>query len=440
MDETRIDAAPTPAHVFAYRAIRGVFYGSPESSPVKPHDANAEQTLDAEDKFVSSTRARRFATSPIHTKRKDTENDPVDIVLSLTPKKQKIVPVSPSKSILKNTNGLTPKRAALRDVTVTFKDVSLSLSPQLARKPSPRKVRSITATSKIEAHAYSARPSTGAQATTGPLKKRIDSCKAGGADLEAYKVQTEKETRRLIKYGQKWKEQARRAEAENAKLRALLEQAQRQNAALEKRILNSERLCASLSQPRMSHDETKQHKLSSKMRKASLEQKTNELLQLEPAPFIDPRTSESTQTLEARTEAAYSRAIPEEEEVNQMSRASLRFDPTKSLSAGATTREDSMPRKAARIISAYEPGRDQPEKHFELRLQSVNRSISQPVTLTSDRLAAARARIEARNRERASSNAVLHTSANDSPDLPVTSKESSKLPISDDSAIDWAGA
>lgn len=437
MEETRIDTAPTPAPVFAYRAFRGIFYGSPESSPVRPHDIH-EETLNKENESVSPLRAPRFTTSPIKSKRKDVEDDLAIQGISLTPKKQKITPVSPSKSILKNTNGLTPRRIALRDATVTFKDLSLSMSPETARRPSPRRVRSLPAAV------------AGKSAIQVPNTRRVSPQKRAGAtsaqsveapnvtirDVEAYRAQTEKETRRLIKYGQKWRDQAKKVEAENAKLRALLEQAQRQNARLEKKIANIEPVRSGFSPERYAAH----RQLSSKVRKASLEQKANELLRLSEKPRTGFAMHQSAGAVEVMVDQVYSRDAVERMEPAQKYATmpgALQSDAT--MQRTGTIADDSGDPGEAKGALAGRLENDGGGNKVEQSRYSFARSTSQPVAMTADKIAAARARIEARNRLRVSSNILPPCTAMQHERVEATSKDTSKLPISEDSAFDWAG-
>lgn len=244
MDDTRIDAAPTPAHIFAYRAFRSVFVGSPESSPIRPRPTEPQHTNDNKENTLRlPARGSRFTTSPVKSKR-NAEAVPETLNLSLTPKKQRTNPVSPTKSILKKSNVPTPRRAELRDVTVTFKDIRMSASPEMARRGSPVRIRSqpdlrntLTALSTV--------------AVSAPVLKAVSTSQVEGskkvekshvvpeamtdADFDGYMAQTEKEIRRLIKYGQKWREYSRRQDVENARLKGLIEDLQKENERLRRK-------------------------------------------------------------------------------------------------------------------------------------------------------------------------------------------------------------
>lgn len=238
MDETRIDAAPTPAHVFAYRAFRSVFVHSPESSPLRPL---ANPNDEKENTNLSPVQNSKFTTSSSISKRKGSEKD----ALTLTPKRQKTIAISPAKSILKNPNAPTPRRASLRDITVTFKDLRNSVSPELARggsvaaklqpQPGLRVVSEPVITVKPHSSSVQLKESSKqVRAVSGPvlLEDRYRTAIAEmvqdpAFDLSDYVAKTEKEVRRFIAYASKWKKQAQEKEEENMKLKKSLEEAQR---------------------------------------------------------------------------------------------------------------------------------------------------------------------------------------------------------------------
>jgi len=204
-----------------------------------------EQDQNKENTRRTPTRPSRFATSPVKVKRKDGEvHAPrLEADLRLTPKKQKTVPVSPTKSILKNPHAATPRKAGVREVTVTFKDVRKSMSPEMLRHGSPQRVRSQLAMQAPSLDMAQQMPMVAVGISTeaalrpsAPLTSVVKSVQDSGFDLDAYKAQTEKEMRRLIKYGQKWRDTATRQDEENAKLRTLLEETRKENERLRRRI------------------------------------------------------------------------------------------------------------------------------------------------------------------------------------------------------------
>lgn len=237
MDETRIDAAPTPAHVFAYRAFRSVFIHSPESSPLRPLvNPNDEK----ENARTSPVQNSRFTTSSSISKRKGPEKD----ALSFTPKRQKTVAISPAKSILKTSNIPTSRQASLRDVTVTFKDVRKSVSPELVRAPVVGKlfpqselrvvsepvamVKALNTTVQLKESTKQLRAVSGPVLFEDRYRNAIAEMVQDPAfDLSDYVAKTEKEVRRFIAYASKWKKQAQEREEENMKLKKSLEEAQK---------------------------------------------------------------------------------------------------------------------------------------------------------------------------------------------------------------------
>lgn len=160
-----LDDPVTPAPVFAFRALRGVLFGSPET-PFDREDSNKENTalvnIEAHKKTTTEKSARgdspRALKNKQTTTKKQKTNDKVRSTsepgnmarqlnrsskskqhakLSLVP----IVPqhqgdqvvsalVSPTKSILRVPGQATPRAQSLRDINVTFK----SLSPDESSK------------------------------------------------------------------------------------------------------------------------------------------------------------------------------------------------------------------------------------------------------------------------------------------------------------------
>ncbi|KAK5090062.1 hypothetical protein LTR05_000231 [Lithohypha guttulata] len=485
MDETRIDAAPTPAHIFAYRAFRGVFYQSPDSSPVRRTEDRIKLESKKENGPIPPTRTSRFATSPVNTKRKGVETDLASLNISLTPKKQKTIPVSPSKSILKKANVPTPRKLGLRDVTVTFKDARASISPELARRGSPQRVRSQPQNnsdvfrSLVSKNAYPTGASIEAAITTMPRKSVPD------FDLGAYKAQTEKEIRRLMKYGQKWKEQAKRYETENLNLQTLLADARKQNERLNNRLLQSQQLGAVRS-PSL-RDQVK--------RKASLQEKTKELYTIEPHLWRSFE-SETTQALEKRTARAYAtNGYKVDSNVQKTSDPTSRTaeqdvygrphqqhhdsQPSYTTTAGAprsealkhrtstpsenrsASRSDSdlsaieraqstsrakdvdvqTPRTNSRALmslTANTHHRDELRKTHEL---SQTRAVSNPDPGKAERLAAARLRLQHRRQARGTSISLSPTGTGGSisTQAALATKDLSSITERDNTQVDWVG-
>lgn len=455
MDETRIDAAPTPAHVFAYRAFRSVFVTSPESSPLQPRDYDHQQDHDKENTRRSPARPSRFTTSPVKIKRKDGEiNAPrLEDELRLTPKRQKTVPVSPTKSILKNPHAPTPKRAGLRDVTVTFKDVRKSISPELLRQGqgSPVRVRSQPAMRTLFEDLAKQKPVTTVQVSASPPIPM----QASGFDLDAYKAQTEKEMRRLIKYGQKWKEQAKRQDDENAKLRVLLKETRKDNQRLQKKIsqmqqLNAtkptntvsavptaENLTAHRTRARVcklpedysvdckpQRETTSESRLAS-TRQSSLQQKLDELQHLQPSPPAAPNEQAPPAKGQARVQHPRQQQPQTslEKKIDLLKQATSELERS-SLHEAQADREREMKQKTDAL--ELEPTTGDQVQQVSLPVRTASLSIA------DDKKAAARERLRLKREARAASSQAALSVVRES----KRETDSSKLDV-DESQVDW---
>lgn len=455
MDETRIDAGPTPAHVFAYRAFRSVFVHSPESSPIKPQISRESYNNNKENAPQLSIRGSRFTTSPVNSKRKDSITEVEDLVISLTPKRQRTIPVSPTKSILKNPHAPTPRRAELRDVTVTFRDVRKSVSPDLAKQRSPRRTRSQPEFDVVLPQQPAKQPAASVRSTLNlaadahifELPKVTDPFNPS-FDLDSYKAQTEKEMRRLIKYGQKWKEQAKRQEEENTKLQELLEQARKENDRLQKKLDERDVV-----------EESKHAERSKRQsnvhgeRQKSIQDKAEEVQQYQSKsrkaiPTLDPAAlhtrSDEVQKLQQKSSATVSKSQARYYEPTKTSRSdrpkpastTTQFEHEKPRLA----KQDSIPtfQKSSNQAEAKPrkvdlfPDFDQNSQNDKNRKQEnvslPTRSASDSTAMADDRLAAARARLEKRRLARAASTQAMPESR--------TLKESSRLET-DESQVDW---
>jgi len=249
-EETQLHDPVTPAPVFAYRALRSIFYASPDSSP----ETNKENNRKLSPKHASPRKAKvaTFAVPPKLTpqKRKTSSNDVV----------------SPTKSILRTPGAVTPRRAMLRDLNVTFKDARMSVSPQLARKVKSPVKATVGGDVKIAIsqpgnpkgtteEIFGTVSTQHSERVMSPMKQRavtnIQSShppsKDTGrqwpstteatftmADIEAYMRNTEKEMKRLVRHAQKMRDYARKQDAENTRLRKLVEDLQEENERLRK--------------------------------------------------------------------------------------------------------------------------------------------------------------------------------------------------------------
>lgn len=442
MDETRLDPK-TPAHIFAYKALRGIFIASPESSPIRPPP---QQLFDHDDKenTPSPRRGSHFTTSPTKTKRKDTDFDIVKEAISLTPKRQKIVQVSPVKSCLKKT-GMTPRREA----TVTFKDLRISISPELARQVQVQQPDFSVV--KVSAETEAVIPVRKTAVKERPVSKSSEVAKKSDTVitvynevLEAYKTQMEKEVRRLIKYGQKWKDQAKKQETRNEELQAMIEELQRENQILNRKLAQKEEI----------------EKLARQSTVVEPRRKSAE-------PFRDPR--ETKRDLEPSRRSFQVRPVELDETLNLEAKVEKAYGPNLGLrqssvvssrdirqTAREEVSEDELPisasppiRARASEVQSRSAGSSRSARVGTSNVQSVSltktpstiradlpvRSASNPTIHDEkeERRAAARARLAARRAGRLASAPVLSTT-------PRSSKQpGSKTIEGEESQVDWAG-
>ncbi|KAK5459604.1 hypothetical protein LTS15_003733 [Exophiala xenobiotica] len=255
-EETILDGPVTPAPVFAYRALRGIFFTSPESSP--EHD-NKENLTPA-----------YLATSPSPEKRKI-----MDGAVQLTPSQKRkrdsssrAAVLSPTKGILRTPGLATPRAKFLKDINVKFK----SVSPEEAAKQTQKETKIETVTGvgagdrlsrtkdgegkgqraavRASKPMHDIAPTNKAARSQSPVKAEQVPVPAKDKDnrvaasngttttvlsscaIEAYMAQTEKEMKRVVKYGQKMREYARKKDAENQELKSMIEQLRRENERL----------------------------------------------------------------------------------------------------------------------------------------------------------------------------------------------------------------
>lgn len=222
LEDTVLEPPATPAPVFAWRAFKSAVWGSPESSPEHENKENVPlhhlhlKSLDGTTDAAPS--------SPLKRKR---DSQPL---------------VSPTKSILRTPGVPTPRTKSLRDINVKFKSLSPEL--RLREQPQPKagvQNAEVEATSRrkvlrVEVRKDNARqddkpaqkalPST--QNKLGTAPGTTDS-QIHDADFQNYCRRTEKETKKLLRHNQRLRDYGRQADAENLKLKKLLEEAQREN-------------------------------------------------------------------------------------------------------------------------------------------------------------------------------------------------------------------
>ncbi|KIX96738.1 uncharacterized protein Z520_07457 [Fonsecaea multimorphosa CBS 102226] len=235
-EDTILEGPITPAPVFAYRALRSIFFASPESSP--EHDANKENLVPA---YPPSSPKRKHSTgnspqtSPSPSQKRKRESDNTNNGGGGTI-------LSPTKGILRTPGLATPRAKYLKDINVKFKSVSPEgpkLAPPTLRCSKPTNNPAASPTKKKstpvlqdpllqdEELLLGNRPTTASVPPSSP-------CVLSRASIEAYLAQTEKEMKKLVRYGQKMREYARKKDAENQELKSMIEQLRRENERLKR--------------------------------------------------------------------------------------------------------------------------------------------------------------------------------------------------------------
>lgn len=252
-EDTILEDPRTPAPIFAWRAFKGVFVGSPTSP--EPRSQQIQQ-YDEDKENISPVSPLKLASpsklsTPLKRKR-DNANAEVQgqVQTGL---------VSPTKSILRTPGAMTPRMMALREgreARVTFR--SVSLSPEVRRKlnkqsqaQSQPQVQTkdvlVARDEHVQAEQKQQVASKRVKQAVEPVKTQSmpqnsakEADKAPSAadpeimiDIEAHDRRTAKEMRRLIRHSQKWRDAAKRLDEENAKLKVMLEEARRENTRLE---------------------------------------------------------------------------------------------------------------------------------------------------------------------------------------------------------------
>ena len=392
VEDTVLDPPATPAPIFAYRALKGWFVGSPDSSPEQDNKEN-----------ISPSKARPKSVGGVQP----------GTIPNLSPQKRKResdLLVSPSKSILRTPGGApTPRAKSLRDVNVKFK----SLSPDVRRKEPPaapkdqQRPSEATPTDKPkEAKVLST--SSGSRASQNganlePQAITISTKVFAEPDLQDHYLRTEKEMKRLLKYGHKWRECARRMDEENAKLRILLDESQKQNrrleAALQKRGKTQEGA-------KTNHKEAEHRRavatrledaLVSSAALKTAAQDIEDLLDLTPPP-------EATNPAVPAAQRSTSATLP-----TRPSNVPLRSQPRKAIS-------NPLPHRPTSTTTYTAIPKASPITTMQHRIEGSVLPISDPAARTglpAARIAAARKRLMARNQAKVAGLSVVDEAGRD---------------------------
>ncbi|KIW87124.1 uncharacterized protein Z519_12235 [Cladophialophora bantiana CBS 173.52] len=240
-DDTILEGPVTPAPLFAYRAIRGIFFASPESSPDHDNKENLVPTYPSPSKRKPVT-GISLQLSPSQKRKRDSSTGGGTIL-------------SPTKGILRTPGLATPRAKYLKDVNVKFKSVSPEAPKFVGCPASPGQPQT-----RAQDASPVVRPSkpihilaspTEATSSSVVLQKPLQNeepvvntstesapptspCMLSRTAIEAYMAQTEKEMKKLVRYGQKMREYARKKDAENQELKSMIEQLRRENERLKR--------------------------------------------------------------------------------------------------------------------------------------------------------------------------------------------------------------
>jgi regulator of replication initiation timing len=233
-----LDAPETPAPVFAYRALKGILFGSPDYdeededkeniTPATPIEKpkKAMQKVDRCGRVDSSSLQPNLAQSPNARRRE---------VHQVSPSPRKRRQISPTKSILRTPGIPTPRR---QNVNVTFKDVRPSVSPTAVNaKLLPAQKEPTAATQSQQATKVAANTAGSAAPETVNAANEVEILPVPVYDMgavDAYLTSTEREMKKLVRYAQKMKEYARVSQQENAALKVEINQLKRELEELRK--------------------------------------------------------------------------------------------------------------------------------------------------------------------------------------------------------------
>ncbi len=420
-ETTFLDPPITPAPIFAYRALKGLIFGSPDpnSSPERVLQHNNKENISPQRLGTIAEDVEKGNYTPKATPQKRKRS--TDIV-ALSPTKGLMVPVSTTKGILRTPGVATPRAKALRDVNVKFR----SLSPELRRKEVKHEIvledvgakRQKTQRDDTKATTTRAISETTVQKDVQGMHVALPRPKstpaAANSDFEGYQRRTEKEMKMLIRQGRKWRDYARIQDEENIKLKQLLEQAQRENERLERKLRLTEKARSTSNAIVLDpmEDEMRRHfpLLIDKFRGRTAAQTTKELIAPNPvegeetrtkstktdhppvAPFASNSMSESLQARLAQLRQSSAPSLTSHALPSRPSRPSFSVIPATAQKAGhltadkATAKTPAAPSPLTALAQKLEP---EPSPHTSAR-----------TNLAPERYSAARQRIRQKQQAR----------------------------------------
>lgn len=236
-EESQIPEAPeTPAPIFAYRALKGILFGSPEydnEDEDKENIAPAIPMPKVKEPLQKPPQKNDVGSSPLRSK---SPNNRARQTHPVSPSARKRRQLSPTKSILRTPGIPTPRR---QNANVTFKDVRPSVSPTtvttnlLAAKSKATAAKSTEKGARVLATTTTAdvpRKDTKAVDIAGPLPVPVYDM----GSVDAYLTSTEREMKKLVRYSQRMREYARVSQQQNAALRKERDELKRELGELRK--------------------------------------------------------------------------------------------------------------------------------------------------------------------------------------------------------------
>lgn len=217
------EAPETPAPLFAYRALKSVLFGF--------YDNDENDDENQKDGIPLQTRSGQGSSK--------FESVPPKPASLLTP--QKPIPrrvLSPAKSILRTPGLPTPRR---RNVSVKFTDLKhASMHVGAIAKEAVTGDKAVLQSSKhssirvTESHASSGQT---AEMAVEPLPDSEPTPETyyNVGEIDAYIAATERDMKKLVRYGQRMREYARLSQKENATLKREMEKLKEENATLRHR-------------------------------------------------------------------------------------------------------------------------------------------------------------------------------------------------------------
>lgn len=353
-----LDAPQTPAPLFAYRALRSVLFGSHEG---EESDENDKENIPLEE--TSGKVSTQLQDIPLKPKSSTPQRH--------TPRRL----LSPAKSILR-TPGLvpTPRR---QSVSVKFKDTKrTSLELRTVSKGSVIEEEPVSLQAKLAPIG----PSEPA-ASTESVTEMSEELQMGDTnslpetyynvkEINAYIAATEREMKKLVRYGQRMREYARLSQKENVTLRRELDKVKEENEALQLR----------------------QHSSISR-EKAGEDGDNAGLFDLSPSSTYQRKAPARKRTDDERKVTENAMA---EKGQKQPDRGTVeKIHETKNLSKSSQSKIDDSPApsKEGTMAPLYQPSTQSPRAAIRLRVASRTQ-------LAPDRLAAAKARLRVKSEER----------------------------------------